>query len=90
MSLLCLWALLVSGYQSLQDSVSVTVTVTVTLSLSTLRMLLRGASGLFFAMNLMLAAVFSSHRHFAHTTDHQESALQEDSLDRKHHGHRPP
>ena len=49
-------------------------------------MLLRGASGLFFAMNLMLAAVFSSHRHFAHTTDHQESALQEDSLDRKHHG----
>ena len=50
-------------------------------------MLLRGLSGLFFAMNLMLAAVFSSHRHFAHTTDHQESALQEDSLDRKHHGH---
>ena len=53
-------------------------------------MLLRGVSGLFFAMNLMLAAVFSSHRHFAHTTDHQESALQEDSLDRKHHGHKPP
>ena len=50
-------------------------------------MLLRGASGLFFAMNLMLAAVFSSHRHFAHTTDHQESALQEDSLDRKQHDH---
>ena len=41
-------------------------------------------------MNLMLAAVFSSHRHFAHTTDHQESALQEDSLDRKLHGHQPP
>ena len=82
MSLLCLWALLVLGYQSLSpDSVSVTVT---------LRMLLRGVSGLFFAMNLMLAAVFSSHRHFAHTTDHQESALQEDSLDRERYGHKPP